>query len=436
MKIENSRLRFLLPGLRLKRFILLIVVSILLLIYGIFLLSTVLSDNEYFMNSTLYIGKYFDVPFESFYIQLFAVALIVISIILIYVGISLLIQSVAKALVPDKPYSEIMDLLFERRKDSLKKRVVNIGGGTGTTSVLEGLRGKFLKISAVITVADSGGSSGRLRRELNVPPPGDIRNCLIALTEENSLSRKILSYRFNAPGSCLDGHNLGNILIAGLTKVTNDFGDAVLKLSKLLNIEGEVLPFTEDEAILCAEFEDGEIVEGEAEITERGKRIKRVFLKDDSIKPYLPALERIINANVIVIGPGSLFTSIMPPLLLPSVVDTIRRSHAVKIYIVNAMTEHGETDNFKASDHVKVIVDTLGEGVLDYAIVNTRQFSSETLSRYKLSNSEQVLADVENIEKLGVKPVLGDFAKERGGLIRHDPEALGEIIMKLARSRV
>lgn len=436
MKIENSRLRFLLPGLKLKRYIFIIVVSILLLIYGIFLLSTVLSNNQYFMQSNLYIGKYLDIPFVNFYVELISLLLIILALVLLYVGISFLVQSVAKALVPEKPYSEIMDLLFERRKESLKKKVVNIGGGTGTTAVLEGLRGKFLKISAIITVADSGGSSGRLRRELNVPPPGDIRNCLIALTEENSLSRKILAYRFNAPGSCLDGHNLGNILIAGLTKVTNDFGDAVLKLSKLLNINGEVLPFTEDEAVLCAEFEDGEIVEGEAEITERGKRIVRVFLKNGEIKPYLPALERIISANVIVIGPGSLFTSIMPPLLLPSVVDTVRRSNAIKIYVVNAMTEHGETDNFKASDHVKVIVDALGKGVLDYAIVNTKQFSNDTLLRYKLSKSDPVVPDEDEIKKLGVKPILGDFAKERGGLVRHDPEALGEMIMKLAQKRV
>lgn len=436
MKIENSRLRFLLPGLKLKRYIFVIVVSILLLIYGIFLLSTVLSNNQYFMQSNLYIGKYLDIPFVNFYVELISLLLIILALVLLYVGISFLVQSVAKALVPEKPYSEIMDLLFERRKESLKKKVVNIGGGTGTTAVLEGLRGKFLKISAIITVADSGGSSGRLRRELNVPPPGDIRNCLIALTEENSLSRKILSYRFNAPGSCLDGHNLGNILIAGLTKVTNDFGDAVLKLSKLLNINGEVLPFTEDEAVLCAEFEDGEIVEGEAEITERGKRIVRVFLKNGEIKPYLPALERIISANVIVIGPGSLFTSIMPPLLLPSIVDTVRRSNAIKIYVVNAMTEHGETDNFKASDHVKVIVDALGKGVLDYAIVNTKQFSNDTLLRYKLSKSDPVVPDEDEIKKLGVKPILGDFAKERGGLVRHDPEALGEMIMRLAQKRV
>ncbi|MGC9100183.1 MAG: gluconeogenesis factor YvcK family protein [Caldisericum sp.] len=435
MKIENSRLRFLLPGLKLKRYVILIILSILLLMYGIFVFSTVLSQNEYFMNSFLYPGKYFDVPFEGFYIQIVSVLVIIASIILLYIGISLLVQSVAKALVPDKPYEEIMNLLFERRKESLKKRVVNIGGGTGTTAVLEGLRGKFLKISAVITVADSGGSSGRLRRELNVPPPGDIRNCLLALTDENSLARKILSYRFNAPNSCLDGHNLGNILIAGLTKVTNDFGDAVLKLSKLLNIDGEVLPFTEDEAILCAEFEDGEIVEGEAEITERGKKIKRVFLKNGEIKPYLPALERILNADVIVIGPGSLFTSIMPPLLIPSIVDTIRRSNAIKIYVVNAMTEHGETDGFTASHHVKVIVDTIGDGVLNYAVINTKEFSKETLSRYKLSNSEPVIPDVENVSKLGVKPILGYFAKERGGLIRHDPEALGEIIMKLVQKR-
>jgi len=436
MRIENSKLRFLLPGVGIKRYVLMIILGILILLYSVFLFIVTISQSAYFTNSFLYLGKYFDVPFETFYLQIFSLILFILSIFLIYFGVDLLVKSVAKALMPDKTYEEIMSTLFERRKESLKKKVVNIGGGTGTTAVLEGLRGRFLKISAIITVADSGGSSGRLRKELNVPPPGDIRNCLVALTDENSLSRKILSYRFVAPGSCFDGHNLGNILIAGLTKVTNDFGDAVLKLAKILNVQGEVLPFTEEEAILCAEFDDGSIVEGEAEITESHKKIKRVFLKNDQIKPYLPSLERIFEADIIVIGPGSLFTSIIPPLLVPSIADTIRRSKATVVYVVNAMTEHGETDGFKASDHVKEIIKVLGEGVLDYAIVNTKEFSKDTLDRYAKSNSFPVEVDKENIEKMGVKLISGDFAKERGGLIRHDPSTLGEIIMKIAHGKV
>ena len=436
MKEKKSKLRFLLPGLRIKRYVVVIILATILLMYATFLLLTEYSGSSILLNNVLFIGKYFHIPFESLYIEIFAVFLLMLSVFFLYYGVRMLVTSVTTALMPDKSTGEIMEVLFERRKESLKKKIVNIGGGTGTTSVLEGLRGKFLKVSAIITVADSGGSSGRLRRELNIPPPGDIRNCLIALTEEQSLARKILSYRFNAPNSCLDGHNLGNILIAGLTKVTDDFGEAVLKLSKLLQIEGEVLPFTEGEAVLSCEFEDGEIVEGEAEITERGKKIKRIFLKNGEIKPYLPALDRISNADVIVIGPGSLFTSIMPPLLLPSIVDTIRRSNAIKIYIVNVMTEHGETDNFKASDHVRVIVNTLGKGILDYAVVNTRRFSPETLKRYEQAYSYPVEGDVSEIEKMGVKVLSGEFAKERGGLIRHDPEALSEVITKLARKKV
>jgi len=436
MKEKKSKLRFLLPGLRIKRYVVVIILATILLMYATFLLLTEYSGSSKLLNNALFIGKYFHIPFESLYIEIFAVFLLMLSVFFLSYGVRMLVTSVTTALMPDKSTGEIMEMLFERRKESLKKKIVNIGGGTGTTSVLEGLRGKFLKVSAIITVADSGGSSGRLRRELNIPPPGDIRNCLIALTEEQSLARKILSYRFNAPNSCLNGHNLGNILIAGLTKVTDDFGEAVLKLSKLLQIEGEVLPFTEGEAVLSCEFEDGEIVEGEAEITERGKKIKRIFLKNGEIKPYLPALDRISNADVIVIGPGSLFTSIMPPLLLPSIVDTIRRSNAIKIYIVNVMTEHGETDNFKASDHVRVIVNTLGKGILDYAVVNTRRFSPETLKRYEQAYSYPVEGDISEIEKMGVKVLAGEFAKERGGLIRHDPEILSEVITKLARKKV
>ena len=435
MRIEDSKLRFLLPGLRIKRFIFVIILGILLIIYSVFLLSVAISGSEYLSQNALYIGKYFDSVFKSAIVEVISVLLILLSAFLIYFGISSLLKSVSTALMPEKSYDEAMSILFERRKENLKKKVVNIGGGTGTTAVLEGLRGKFLKISAIITVADSGGSSGRIRKELKVPPPGDIRNCLISLTEENSFARKILSYRFSAPNSCFDGHNLGNILIAGFTKVTGDFAEAVLKLGKFLQIDGEVLPFTEDEAVLCAEFEDGVIIEGESDIAERGGKIKRVFLKDGQIKPSLPALQRIIEADIIIIGPGSLYTSIMPPLLLPTIADTIRRSKAIKVYVVNVMTEHGETDGFTASDHVREIVSVLGENVLDYAIVNNRTFSEKVLQKYAESHSFPVEIDKENIEKLGVRTIIGDFAEERGGLIRHNSDALREAIVKLKRRK-
>ncbi|MEF3245388.1 MAG: uridine diphosphate-N-acetylglucosamine-binding protein YvcK [Caldisericaceae bacterium] len=436
MRIENSKLRFFLPGIGIKRYILMIIIGVLLVIYSVFLFLVTITQNENFLSNSLYIGKYLDTPLKNLIVEIIALLLILTSFILIFFGISLLIKSITRALIPDKSDDEIMAMLFERKKDSLKKKIVNIGGGTGTTSVLEGLRGKFLKIAAVITVADSGGSSGRLRAELSIPPPGDIRNCLIALTEENSLARKILSYRFKAQSSCFDGHNLGNILIAGLTKITGDFSDAVIKLAKLLNVEGVVMPFTKEEAVLCAEFEDGTVVEGESEITESFKKIKRVFLKDPQIKPYLPALEYIKDADVIVLGPGSLFTSIIPPLLIPSIADTIRYSKATVVFIVNAMTEHGETDDFKASDHVKEIVKILGENVIDYAIVNTKQFSASSLEKYENSSSFPVEADLENIKKLNIKVITGDFATERGGLIRHDPVSIGEIIMKIAYKKV
>jgi uncharacterized cofD-like protein len=435
--IERSKFKWALPGLKIKRYIFVAGLGLLLLLYSVGLLYFNFANlGTSQIKKFFFIDTNFNIPYENIVLLAIAIAVIIIAVVLIAVGIKKLVVSVAWCLAPDRSEDEIMNIVFSKRKENLKKKIVVIGGGTGTTSVLEGLREKFVKIAAVITVADSGGSSGRIRKELKIPPPGDIRNCLIALSKEDSLSAKLLSYRFQEVDSCLDGHNLGNIIISGLTRFTGDFGDAVVDLAHLLNIEGEVMPFTTEDVTLCAEFEDGNIIRGEADITNYRGKVKRMFIKPDDAKPYIKALERISEADVLVFGPGSLFTSIIPPVLFTSIIDTVRRSNAKKVFVVNIMTEPGETDNFMASDHLKAFENVIGGGIIDYAVVNTGDISKPTLKKYENTSSFPVVADLDNIRKMGIKCVKDNFVIERGDVIRHNSEKLGEAIFKIAKVRV
>jgi uncharacterized cofD-like protein len=434
--VEHLRFKWILPGMRIKRYIISIVIGLLILFYvlSIYYVNYAYSRTS-FLRRIFFFFADFNIPFKDFVIPVFLIVVIVVAILLIIYGIRRLVLSIAQCLAPAKSDSEIMNIVFEKRKENLKKKVVVIGGGTGTTSVLQGLKDKFVKVSAIITVADSGGSSGRIRKEMKIPPPGDIRNCLVSLADENSLASKLLSFRFNEKGSCLNGHNLGNIIIAGLTRINGDFGDAVIELSKMLEINGETMPFTTEDVTVCAEFEDGKTVEGEAEITAYHGKIRRVFIKPDYAKPYIKALERLSNADLIVIGPGSLYTSIIPPMLFSSMIDTIRRSKARKVFVVNIMTEPGETDNFSASQHLERVIEILGEGIINFAIVNTGEVSKEILEKYREYGSDIVKEDSKEIEKMGIQCIRGDLALERGGVVRHNPEKLSEILMKLIREK-
>ncbi len=434
---KSTKFRWLLPGVRIKRYLFAIFFGIALLTYGVVIVYfNVARSNLYFWKNIFLLDLSEKIPFGKFAVPIFGILFFVFAVLLIVVGIKELVSSISTALVPDKDPKEIMDIVFGARKEELKKRVVVIGGGTGTTSVLSGLRDKFVKISAVITVADTGGSSGILRKELKMPPPGDIRNCLIALSDEHSFISRLLYFRFSEKGSFLDGHNLGNILIAGLTKMTGDFGDAVLAMSKIFSVNGEVMPFTTEDITLGAEFEDGNVVDGEIEITNYRGKIKRIFIKPESAKPYITALERISQADVIVIGPGSLYTSVVPPLLLPSIADTVRRSKGKKVYVSNIMTEPGETDHFTAGDHIKVITDILGDNVVEYALLNKMELSDSVAKRYIGVGAEVVKPDISEMQKKKIKCIVKNFTLERGDVVRHNPEKLAETITDIIAGRV
>lgn len=311
-----------------------------------------------------------------------------------------------------------------------KKKVVVIGGGTGLSVLLRGLKTFPVDITAIVTVADDGGSSGRIREELRVPPPGDVRNVLVALAEVEPLIEQLFQHRFSN-GNGLSGHSLGNLLLAGMTSITGDFAKGISEISKVLNVRGQVIPAANESVILHAEMEDGSIVSGESKIPRVGKQIKRVFLTPQKIRPLNVSIEAIRQADIIIIGPGSLYTSVLPNLLVPGIADTIRESNAKKVYICNIMTQYGETTNFTASNHVDVIIDHCGMGIIDYILVNEGNIPENIIHLYKEEMAEPVHYDVERLERLGLKVLKGSFVTYEDQVIRHDALKVSEIILNI-----
>ncbi|MBI2128995.1 YvcK family protein [Candidatus Woesearchaeota archaeon] len=325
------------------------------------------------------------------------------------------------------------------------KKIVAIGGGTGLPMVLEGLKSYNCELTAIVTVTDSGRSSGALRKDYNVLPPGDIRNCLIALSESEKLLQDLFQYRFE--NGCLEGHSFGNLFIAALSKLTGSFEEAVKEASKILKIKGKVLPSTLEDVHICAELGDGTILEQEDDITRRQQKtdndakIKRVFLKPDRINANTGAVRAIEEADLIVIGPGSVYVSIVTNLLINGIREAIKKAKAKKIYICNIMTQPFQSDSFKASDHIKTIIKYLGESVLNYAVLNNGVPSKDLLDLYAEENAFMVENDLEEIKKLKATPILANLIEktdkkrilwEKSDLLRHDSKRLAKIIMELS----
>ena len=320
-------------------------------------------------------------------------------------------------------------------------KFVAIGGGTGLSSLLRGLKkevGKSIsEISAIVTVADSGGSTGRLRKIYNIPAPGDIRNCIVALSDSEEIMQKLFQYRFKGDG--LEGHAFGNLFLTALTDITGSFLEAVRLASKILNTKGEIIPSTEEDVQLVAQFDDENVIEGEEEITEYGKsghRIKKIWLKPSDAKAPKDAVEKIKSADVIVIGPGSLFTSIIPNFLVGCIRKAVNESKAFKIFVVNAMTQPGETDEFTAYDHVKTFLKFSGLEKVDAAIVNTKMPSDKILRRYLEQNQEPVIPDVSKIAKEGIKVYAEDLIGEDNNFVRHNPEKLTRTILYAVENEI
>ena len=317
-------------------------------------------------------------------------------------------------------------------KENNEAKVVVIGGGTGLSTMLRGLKQYTSHITAIVTVGDDGGGSGKLREDLGMLPPGDIRNCILALADTEPLMEDLLQYRFTE-GS-LKGQCFGNLFLAAMAGISENFEDAVQKMSSVLAVKGKVLPVTLADMKLIAELENGEIIEGESkipsEVIVRNTRIKKIAIKPIDAKPLEEAIKAINNADVIIMGPGSLYTSIIPNLLVKGIPEAICKSPAKKVYISNVMTQPGETDGFKVSNHLKVLMDYGVAENIDYVIANNGIIPPDIKEKYAKENAELVVLDYENISNLNVNVIEADLIKITKRYVKHNAEKLAELIMK------
>ena len=328
--------------------------------------------------------------------------------------------------------------------------MVAMGGGTGLSTLLHGLKHYvslspeatvsgappgITELAAIVTVSDDGGSSGRLRKELNVPAPGDIRNCIVALAGEEDLLSRLFQYRFPA-GEGLGGHNFGNLFLSAMTAITGDFSQAVKHSSTVLATRGHIYPATTANAQLYAIMDDGSFVRGETNITASNRRIVDLRMAPANAKPLPAAMEAIENADLITIGPGSLFTSLVPNLLVRDVARAIAQSHAVKVFVCNLMTQANESLGLSAADHIRALYKHARHQFFQYALVNRTPASPELARKYAEKDQSQIEVDLEKIEELGVRPVLGEYLLEalhptEGLVARHDTHRVAQDLLRL-----
>ena len=327
-------------------------------------------------------------------------------------------------------------------KKSTGPAIACIGGGTGSARLLRGLKKITQNLTAIIAVSDDGGGSGVLRDELGIPPPGDIRNCMQALSNVEPTIAQLMDYRFDS--GRLDGQSFGNLFLAAMNGISESFDKAVIKMGEVLSITGRILPVTNDNIYLCAEFEDGSRVRGESKIAsaknERLSRIKRVELSPPDAAALPECVEALEKADIVILGPGSLYTSIIPNLLVDGIAEAIANSDALKIYICNIMTEPGETDGYSISEHIRGIFDHSNAKLFDYCIVNNIQAAWEVMERYAKSGAEPVIVDEDAVEMLGVEMIRAEIADVSGDFFRHEPEKLAReisrLFMKTAPTRI
>ncbi len=315
-----------------------------------------------------------------------------------------------------------------------KKKIVVLGGGTGLSVLLRGLKRYDFDITAIVTVADDGGSTGRIREELGIPAPGDIRNVIAALSDVEPLLEQLFQYRFDESSmGHLSGHSLGNLFIAAMADITGDFNTGVHEMSKVLNVKGRVLPSTNRSIVLHAEMDDGTIVSGESMIPKAGKKIKRVFLTPEDILPISRAKRAILEADLIAIGPGSLYTSIIPNLIVPTVKEYICRSNAKKVYICNVMTQYGETDDYTASDHLRAVIDHSGLDCVDTILINDEEVPTPVIHKYQEEYGEPVKMDILELQEMGMNIIQDAIVTIEDGTVRHDAIKIAQILNDLIK---
>jgi uncharacterized cofD-like protein len=328
----------------------------------------------------------------------------------------------------------------ERAVGSGGVRVVAIGGGTGLSMLLRGLKNFVARrrqeserhpigdLAAIVTVTDDGGSSGRLRREYRVLPPGDIRNCMVALSQDEALLGRLFQYRFHA-GRGLRGHSFGNLFLTALSHITGDFAEAVRVSGEVLAIRGRIFPTTLANVSLEAVMTDGKVVLGETRIAKSGKKIRRLRLRPRHVRPLPEVLEAIRQADLILIGPGSLYTSILPNLLVSGVAEAIENSSATRVFIANLMTQPGETEGYSLAEHVRVIYAQTRRKFIDWVVASNQSVSPEVARRYSRQGAEAVRVDIQDLQRVGVRCLLDDLLEEHG-VVRHNAERLSRLLIE------
>ena len=410
---------WLLPGLQVKRWFGLIIIGTVIALLGLCVLFNM--RPVYFAVGIL---KYIAVTVNQEFL----------GVVLVFLGAYIFLKGWKNTnysildLTQDRDRHALLESLYKRRKLNYGPKIVAVGGGTGLSTMLKGIKKLTNNITAVVTVGDDGGSSGRLRQEMGILPPGDIRNCIAALADDEDLVTKLFQYRFKT-GEGLEGHSFGNLFLTALCSITGNMVRAVQESSKVLNIRGRVLPSTLDDMKLSAEMEDGTIVEGESNIPETGKKIKRLFTVPAHCKPLPEVIQAIKEADLIILGPGSLYTSVIPNLLISEISEAISKSSAKKIYVCNIMTQPGETTGYTASDHIQAILDHAGYPNMVQAVMVNNSLPDDLSPDYEKSNSFPVVVDIDNIKAKNISVVTTRLYEENEQkFVRHSPARLARAI--------
>ena len=421
------------PGINVKRWLFLFTIGVLLCAFGLAFLFNfqIMGALEELVFQLTYAttGKYSNVL-----VVLVGGLFVLFGLGFMIYGTRKTIKSVVTAVMPDQSGS-LMEKVFVQRKLTHGPAITVVGGGTGLSTLLRGMKYITNNCTAVVTSADDGGSSGRLRKELGIIPPGDLRNCLTALADREPLMERLMQYRFKGD-SPLAGHCFGNLFIAAMAEAEGGMEEGLNATSQILKVRGRVIPSTLEDIQLQAEMSDGTIVSGESKIPEARKRIKKMLMKPANASASKGAVDAILKSDVLIFGPGSLYTSVIPNLLVEEIREAILKSDAVKIYVCNVMTQPGETDGYGAFEHVRVLIDHMGHQFLDYVIVNDQKITTEQLKQYYAEGSMPVTPDVEKIRKLGITVVPASLIS-KDDLVRHEPRKLARaLIMLIYRLRL
>lgn len=416
------------PGIKLKRWLLLFTAGVIVCAFSLALLFNNqvmgMAEELLFRLSYLATGKY-----GNSMTLLLGIAGMLLGIGIMIYSVRRIVRSIVEAVSPESSDS-LLETIFTHRKLSSGPAITVVGGGTGLSTLLRGMKYITGNCTAVVSVGDDGGSSGRLRQELGIIPPGDLRKCMVAMADSEPLMERVLQYRFEGD-SYLSGHSLGNLFLAAIAETEGGMEEGLNAASQILKVRGHVIPSTLHNIQLAADMTDGTFVLGQAEIAQAHKTVQRLRMIPENVPATKSAVEAIRKADILVLGPGSLYTSVICNLLVPDIREAVLQSEATKIYVCNVMTQPGETDGFGAYEHVKTLTEYAGKPFLDYVIVNSEDISDEQKALYREKGQEPISPDVEKIEQMGIK-VIPSKLVSKSDMVRHDPQKLARTIMSLA----